>query len=124
MDASGSPNALDSDFELIPNADGGGVESLMCLLRSQLRQAGVHSVSSTGAPAATDSQALSKLHSLDLSVGFEPVEVGDAGGSISHSQAQGQLLQAHVLGDGHGAMEAVLLDIDQMCEELGQRKLP
>jgi hypothetical protein len=104
MDALGSPNDLDCDFELIPNADGGGVESLMCLLRSQLRQAGVHSVSSTGTSAATDSQPLSKLHSLDLSVGVEPVEVGVdsgvgadlvAGHSPVDSSLKSQSLEVH-----------------------------
>ena len=78
MDALGAPNALDGEFALMNSSDGGDVESLMCLLRSQVRQAGVHSLGSPGTALAAAAHAADGAHCAAGSSGLDHAVVAAA----------------------------------------------
>jgi hypothetical protein len=75
MDAVGGPNALDDEFALMNSSDGGDVESLMCLLRSQVRQAGLHSICGPGVAVAALGEAVDDVHSATGSSVLDPTVV-------------------------------------------------
>ena len=53
MQASG-PDVFDGDLELVPGSEGSDVESLMCLLRTQVKRAGVNTlIAAAGRDAAS-----------------------------------------------------------------------
>lgn len=75
MDAVGGLNALDDELALMNSSDGGDIESLMCLLRSQVRQAGLHSISGPGVAVAALGEAVDDVHSATGSSVLHPTVV-------------------------------------------------